>query len=162
MGLSSSVGNASSFLNGIQAKSVSFNDPCAEISGPQSAKPGLFSGEPASFFTGVVAGTDGHSLRRWNSGGGRAAWHCGFQDVSLEQISADQVVCGAGDLCRLLGAGRRGPPAVTPSAVSGWVLKLPCWRLIGCSRKMRGRLSLATQCLRISCMVLRFHERFLR
>ena len=42
MGLSSSVGNASSFLNGIQAKRVSFDDPCAEISGPQSAKPGLF------------------------------------------------------------------------------------------------------------------------
>ena len=33
MGLSSSVGNASSFLDGIQAKRVSFNGPCAEISG---------------------------------------------------------------------------------------------------------------------------------
>ena len=69
MGLLRFVGNASSFLNGIQAKRVSFNDPCAEISGPQSAKPGLSSEEPASFFTGVVAGTEDYSLRRWNSGG---------------------------------------------------------------------------------------------
>ena len=45
--------------------------PCAEISGPQSAKPGLFSGEPASFFTGVVAGTIGYRTRRWQTGGGR-------------------------------------------------------------------------------------------
>ena len=36
------VGNASSFSNGIQAKRVSFNGPFAEISVPQSAKPGLF------------------------------------------------------------------------------------------------------------------------
>ena len=86
------------FLNGIQAKRVSFNDPCAEISGPQSAKPGLFSEEPASFFTGVVAGTEGSSLRRWNSGRGTAARHCGSQDVSLEPPSVDQVVCGAGDV----------------------------------------------------------------
>ena len=70
MGLLRFVGNASSFLNGIQAKRVSNNDPCAEISGPQSA----------------------------NSGGGRAARHCGSQDVSLEQTSAVQVVCGACDV----------------------------------------------------------------
>ena len=42
MGLSSSVGDASSFLCGIQARRVSFNGPCVEVSGPQSAKPGLF------------------------------------------------------------------------------------------------------------------------
>ena len=54
MGLLRFVGNASSFLNGIQTKRVSFNDPCAEISGPQSAKPGLFSEEPASFFLQVL------------------------------------------------------------------------------------------------------------
>ena len=45
-----------------------------------------------------MAGTEGYSLRRWNSGGIRAARHCGSQDVSLEQTSADQVVCGAGDV----------------------------------------------------------------
>ena len=45
-----------------------------------------------------MAGTDGYSLRRWNSGGRSAAWHCGSQDVSLEQTSDDQVVCGAGDV----------------------------------------------------------------
>ena len=74
MGLSSSVGNASSFLYGIQAKRVSLNGSCAGASVPQSAKPGLFSsscGEPASFFTGVVAGTTGHRTRRWQIGGGR-------------------------------------------------------------------------------------------
>ena len=47
--MSSSLGNASSFLYGIQAKKVSFFGPCAELSGPQSATPGLFSKEPASF-----------------------------------------------------------------------------------------------------------------
>ena len=114
MGLSSSVGNASSFLKGIQAKRVSFNDPCAEISGPQSAKPGLFSGEPASFFTGVVAGTDGYSLRRWNSGGGRAARHCGSQDVSLEQTSDDQVVCHAGDVEPIARRWERRPTRCDP------------------------------------------------
>ena len=65
MGLSSSVGNVSSFLFGIQAKRVSFDGSCAEVSGPQSAKPGLFSfEEPASFFTGVVAGTKDYRKRR--------------------------------------------------------------------------------------------------
>ena len=44
-----------------------------------------------------MAGTDGYSLRRWNSGGGRASRQCRFLDASLEQFSADQVVCGAGD-----------------------------------------------------------------
>ena len=44
-----------------------------------------------------MAGTDGSSLRRWNSGGRRAARHCRFLDDSLEQLSVDQVVCGAGD-----------------------------------------------------------------
>ena len=83
------VGNASSFSSGIQAKRVSFNDPCAEISVPQSAKPGLFSGEPASFFTGVVAGT---VLRRWNGIGGRRRWGPGVQSssvaASLQKVSA--------------------------------------------------------------------------
>ena len=92
------MGNASSFLNGIQAKRVSFNDPCAEISGPQSAKPGLFSGEPAYFFTGVVAGTEGSSLRRWNSGKGTASRNGGSQDVFLEPLPVDQVVSGTGDV----------------------------------------------------------------
>ena len=69
-----------------------------QISGPQSAKPALFSEEPASFFTGVVAGTEGSSLRRWKSGGRRAARHCGSLDISLEQTSVVQVVCGAGDV----------------------------------------------------------------
>ena len=45
-----------------------------------------------------MAGTEGYSLRRWNSGAGRAARHCGSQDVSLGQTSAVQVVCGAGDV----------------------------------------------------------------
>ena len=68
--LSSPVGNASSFLNGIQAKRVSFSGSSAGASVPQSAKPGLFpSGEPASFFTGVVAGTTGYRTRRWKSRG---------------------------------------------------------------------------------------------
>ena len=80
------MGNASSFSNGIQAKRVSFNDPCAEISVPQSAKPGLFSGEPASFFTGVVAGTEGSSLRRWNTGKGTASWLGGPQEPFLEPL----------------------------------------------------------------------------
>ena len=44
-----------------------------------------------------MAGTEGYSLRRWNSGGRRAARHCRFLDVSPEQLSADQVVYGAGD-----------------------------------------------------------------
>ena len=90
------MGNASSFSSGIQAKRVSFNDPCAEISVPQSAKPGLFSGEPASFFTGVVAGTEGSSLRRWNSGKGMASWKGGSQDLFLEPPPDGQVVSGAG------------------------------------------------------------------
>ena len=90
------MGNASSFSSGIQAKRVSFNDPCAEISVPQSAKPGLFSGEPASFFTGVVAGTKGSSLRRWTSGKGMASWNCGSQDIFLEPPPDGQVVSGPG------------------------------------------------------------------
>ena len=65
---------------------------------PSQQSLAFFSGEPASFFTGVVAGIDGYSLRRWNSGGERAAPHCGSQYVSLEQTSAVQVVCGAGDV----------------------------------------------------------------
>ena len=92
------MGNASSFSNGIQAKRVFFDDPCAEISVPQSAKPGLFSGEPASFFTGVVAGTEGSSLRRWNSGKGTASRHGGSQDLFLEPLPDDQVVSGTGDV----------------------------------------------------------------
>ena len=102
----------------------------------------LFSEEPSSFFTGVVAGTEGYSLRRWNSGGGRAARHCGSQDVSLEQISADQVVCGAGDVEPIARRWEKRPT------------RCDCWRLIGCSRRMRRRLILATRCPRISCMVL--------
>ena len=51
----------------------------------------------ASFFTGVVAGTDDYSLRRWNCGEVRAARHCRSLDVSLEQFSAGQVVCGTAD-----------------------------------------------------------------
>ena len=90
------MGNASSFSSGIQAKRVSFNDPCAEISVPQSAKPGLFSGEPASFFTGVVAGTEGSSLRRWSSGKGMASWNGGPQDIFLEPPLDGQVVSGTG------------------------------------------------------------------
>ena len=80
MGLSSSVGNASSFLYGIQAKRVSFNGPCAEVSGPQLAKPGLFSGEPVLFFTGVVTGTN---KCRWHSvgGKGKTAQECSGPDV---------------------------------------------------------------------------------
>ena len=84
------MGNASSFSNGIQAKRVSFNDPCAEISVPQSAKPGLFSGEPASI--------EGSSLRRWNSGKGTASRHGGSQDLFLEPLPDDQVVSGTGDV----------------------------------------------------------------
>ena len=45
-----------------------------------------------------MAGTEGSSLRRWNSGGRTAARHCGSQDVSLEHTSVVQVVCGAGDV----------------------------------------------------------------
>ena len=92
------MGNASSLSNGIQAKRVSLNDPCAEISVPQPAKPGLFSGEPASFFTGVVAGTEGSSLRRWNSGKGTASWHGGSRDLFLEPLPDGQVVSGTGDV----------------------------------------------------------------
>ena len=44
-----------------------------------------------------MAGTDDYSLRRWNCGGRRAARHCRSLDVSLEQFSAGQVVCGTGD-----------------------------------------------------------------
>ena len=72
MGLTTYVGNASSFLYGIQDKMFSYNGSCAEVSGPQSAKPGHFSsGEPASFFTGVVAGTKDNRKRRWHSVGGK-------------------------------------------------------------------------------------------
>ena len=92
------MGNASSFLYGIQAKKVSFNGPCAEVSGPQSAKPGLFSGEPVSFFTGVVAGSVGCSTRRWNCGRGRVARLGRSKDSSVEKISAGQVVCGTGQV----------------------------------------------------------------
>ena len=35
---------------------------------PSQQNLAFFSGGSASFFTGVVAGTDGNSLRRWNSG----------------------------------------------------------------------------------------------
>ena len=130
MGLWRFVGNASSFSNGIQAKRVSFNDPCAGISVPQSAKPGLFSGEPASFFTGVVAGTEGSSLRRWNSGKGTASRHGGSQDFFLEPLPDDQVVLVQVMWNRFLDAGKRGPPAV-----SRWNLQFPGWRLIGWTRR---------------------------
>ena len=94
MGLSSSVGNASSFLNGIQAKRVSFNDPCAEISGPCQQSLAFFWRTRLLFYRCC---TDDYSLRRWNSGGGTAARHCRSLDVSLEQFSFVQVGCGAGD-----------------------------------------------------------------
>ena len=56
----------------------------------------FFSGEPASFFTGVVAGTEGSSLRRWNSGKGMASWNGGSQDIFLEPPPDGQVVSGTG------------------------------------------------------------------
>ena len=69
------MGSASRSLSGNQANKVVFNGSPSECSGPQSAKPGLFSaGEPASVFegsTGVVAGT---LLRRWNGNGGGRRW----------------------------------------------------------------------------------------
>ena len=69
--LSSLVGNASRFLYGIQAKRVSFNCSCADVSDPQSAKRGLFSSGRRLFFAGVVAGTKQYRTRRWQTGGGR-------------------------------------------------------------------------------------------
>ena len=73
MGLSISVGNAYSFLFGIQAKRVSFDGSSAEVSGPQPAKPGLFSFRETRlpFFTGVVAGSKDYRKRRWQSVGGK-------------------------------------------------------------------------------------------
>ena len=123
------MGNASSFSSGIQAKRVSFNDPCAEISVPQSAKPGLFSGEPASFFTGVVAGTDSSSLRRWSSGKGMASWNGGPEDIFLKPPLDGQVVSGTG---------------VVEPASRRWQKRSTCsqqveppvsWMLIGWSRR---------------------------
>ena len=109
MGLSSSVGNASSYLYGIQAKRVSFNSSYAEVSGPQSGKPGLFSGEPVSFFTGVVAGTN---KRRWLSVGGKGKaaqgmfWpRCFGQCVWFfwhELVGYCAVWCGPCGLARLI------------------------------------------------------------
>ena len=98
MGLSSSVGNDSSFLNGIQAKRVSFNDPFAEISGPQSAKPGLFFLRTRLLFTGVVAGTDGYSLRRWNSGGEGLPGIVDPSTFLLSKLLTTRLFCGAGDV----------------------------------------------------------------
>ena len=108
------VGNASSFSNGIQAKRVSFNDPCAEISVPQSAKPGLFSGEPASFFTGCERLPGMVDPRNF------------FLSLFLmARLFLVQVMWN-----RFLDAGKRGPPAV-----SRWNLQLPGWRLIGWTRR---------------------------
>ena len=44
-----------------------------------------------------MTGTDDYSLRCWNCGRGRAAGHRRSLDVTLEQFSAGQVVCGTGD-----------------------------------------------------------------
>ena len=63
------VGSASGLLDGNQAKRANFFKVSSSGShvDPQSAKPGSFSSfEPASF-TGVVAGTKGCLMRRWNS-----------------------------------------------------------------------------------------------
>ena len=77
------VGSASRSLSGNHANKVVFNGSPSEYSGPQSAKPGLFSvGEPASVFqgtAGVVAGTDNFVVRRWNGKGGGRRWGPGFQ-----------------------------------------------------------------------------------
>ena len=66
---------------------------------PSQQSLGLFSGEPASFFTEVVAGTESTSLRRWNSWKGK--WLPGmvvprifFSSLFLKV----QVVSGTGDV----------------------------------------------------------------
>ena len=105
---SSPVGSASRSLSGNQANKVVFNGSPSEYSGPQPAKPGLFSaGEPASVFTGtagVVAGTGSLIMRRWNGRGG--GWRGGPGIAgsrspgafSLEQVSAP-VLLGETDSC---------------------------------------------------------------
>ena len=45
-----------------------------------------------------MAGTEGSSLRRWNSGKGTASRHGGSQDLFLEPLPDDQVVSGTGDV----------------------------------------------------------------
>ena len=56
---------------------------------PSQQSLAFFSGEPASFFTGVVADT---VLRRWNGNGGRRRWGPGVQSssdaASLQKVSA--------------------------------------------------------------------------
>ena len=93
------MGSASRSLSGNQAEKVVFNGSPSESSGPQSAKPGLFSaGEPASAFegsTGVVAGTGSLIKRRWSGGGGGRQLGPGIVGsrsspgaVFVEQVSA--------------------------------------------------------------------------
>ena len=65
---------------------------------PRQQSLAFFSGKPASFFTGVVAGTEGSSLRRWNSGKGTASRHGGSQDLFLEPLPDSQVVSGTSDV----------------------------------------------------------------
>ena len=45
-----------------------------------------------------MAGTEGSSLRRWNSGKGTASRHGGSQDLFLEPLPDSQVVSGTGDV----------------------------------------------------------------
>ena len=109
------MGSASRSLSGNQAEKVVFNGSPSESSGPQSAKPGLFSaGEPASAFegsTGVVAGTGSLIKRRWSGGGGGRQLGPGIVGsrsspgaVFVEQVSApvclgesESTRCGVGD-----------------------------------------------------------------
>ena len=151
------MGSASRSLSGNQANKVVFNGSPSEYSGPQSAKAGLFSaGEPASVFqgfTGVVAGT---VVLRWNGNGGGRRWGPVFQatgaassgkvagpvtggtaqtfagiETDLRDVDATQFGGSApaaetdfGGAQRVPGA---GPPAPTPSAVSG---RLPTFHVV--------------------------------
>ena len=99
---SSPVGSASRSLSGNQANKVVFNGSPSEYSGPQSAKPGLFSAaEPASVFQGYAGVVAGTVVRRWRGKGGGRRWCPGvlFSGAVSSRQVAGPVAGGASQIC---------------------------------------------------------------
>ena len=65
---------------------------------PSQQSLAFFLVNPPPFLQVLWAGTEGSSLRRWNSGKGTASWHGGSQELFLEPLPEGQVVSGTGDV----------------------------------------------------------------